>query len=233
MPAGGKRPAMACSVSRPMSPVRTIETSRQRSSSTIESSLRTSCRSQSGSAGWRTITSTSSIVNRSFVWTVRPSGAVPAAARRSAGIGAIGEPGCPPDLARPEVAHDRQEAADVIRVAVRDGGRIEAPDAVVTQDGADDAVADVERGRSRQSAGIDEQRRASGKPDQRGIALPHVQEGHVQRPVAARRDQARRLEEDPGGCGNAGSRRRSSRPEGRHVGPTVRSAASQARRGTR
>ena len=40
------------------------------------------------------------------------------------------------------------EAADVIRVAVRDGGRIEAPDAVVTQHGADDAVADVEGGRT-------------------------------------------------------------------------------------
>ena len=138
-----------------------------------------------------------------------PSGARAraAAARRTLAIGADRGTGMPSeDLARPEVAHDRQEAADVIRVAVRDGGRIEAPDAVVTQDGADDAVADVEGGRSRQSAGIDEQRRASGKPDQRGIALPHVHEGHVQRPVAARRDQARRLEEDPGRCGNARQR---------------------------
>ena len=49
------------------------------------------------------------------------------------------------DVTRPEVPDERREAADVVGVAVRDGSRVEPADAVVAQDGADDAVPDVER----------------------------------------------------------------------------------------
>ena len=66
-----------------------------------------------------------------------------------------------PHLARPELAEDRAGAADVIGIAVRQREVVEPPESGVAQDRRDDAVADVERGRRRQAAGVDQQRRAA------------------------------------------------------------------------
>ena len=60
-PGRSERSDQLRSTALPMSPVRSSDTSRHRSSSTSESSLRTFCRSQSAGGGWRAITSTPSI----------------------------------------------------------------------------------------------------------------------------------------------------------------------------
>ena len=89
----------------------------------------------------------------------------------------------------------------MIGVAVREDEGVEPPDAGNPKRRRNDAVADVEAGTARhEAAGIDEQRAAARKPDERCVALPHVEKRHVQPAVAAReRGERPGLRHDPDG----------------------------------
>ena len=104
-----------------------------------------------------------------------------------------------PHLARPELADDRESAAHVVGVAVRQREPIEPPETGGPDDRRHDAVADVERRSKREPAGIDEERRAMRKHDERGVALTDVDEGDVQPPVAPRVRKRPGIERDPRG----------------------------------
>src|SRR6266850_4459662 len=80
-----------------------------------------------------------------------------------------------PDMPRTEFLHDGARAADVIRIAMRQDEVVEATNARSTQDGSDDAIADVEGGRADESSGIEEQRRSLRQPDERRIALTDIE----------------------------------------------------------
>ena len=104
-----------------MSPVSSTDTSRQRSSSTSESSLRTFCRSQS--AGSRMPRDDVDAVDRDAIAAVdiRPPRAAPFRVATRSTVSGV-EPrhrNALPHLARPELAQDRGGAADVIGIAVR------------------------------------------------------------------------------------------------------------------
>ena len=175
-----------------MSPVSSTETSRHRSSSTIESSLRTRCRSQSAAPDAATIDLDA--VDRDAIAARRrsPSARRPPAppARSARQRLEARHRNALPHLARPELAHDRRGAADVIGIAVRQRDVVEPPEAGVAQHRRDDAVADVERRRRRRARRRRPAASRRAETDERGVALPDVDERDVQPAVAARRDAA-------------------------------------------
>ena len=115
-----------------------------------------------------------------------------ASARSACGRLVVGDRHTPPDSARREVAHQRPRAADVIRIAVRDGEVIERQQAARAERRPEDAIADVEVAARRHAARVDEQRAAVGKGHEHRVALTDVDHREVQPPVARRADAARR-----------------------------------------
>ena len=172
-----------------MSPVSSTETSRHRSSITIESSFRTLCRSQSGTSGCRTTTSTSSNTVRSPVLTLTHVDAnrLRLGSQRAQRLERRHHNPLP-HLARPKLANHRRGAADVIGIAVGQHDGVEPPDARGSQHRRDHAVADVEA-RPGQPAGVHEHGGAARKAHERGVALPDVEKRHVQPAVAPPRDE--------------------------------------------
>jgi hypothetical protein len=129
---------------------------------------------------------------------------------------------------RPANAHPREdgvEAADVVRVAVARDDVVEPRDAERPERLADDALADVEPLREERNAllpakglvetrapsRVDEHRLAAREAHERRVALPHVEEDHVE-PSVRCRTLGRRDEHRVGG-----DRRREAR--GRHREP--------------
>src|ERR1041385_8474242 len=102
-----------------------------------------------------------------------------------------------PDLTRPELIENRAGASDVIGVAVREDEIVQPTHTGGAQDWSDDAIADVERARARETTGIDEQRRTVREPDERRVALSDIEKRDVEAGVAAREKPRPGLTEDP------------------------------------
>ena len=210
---GRNRRATSRSTALPMSPVSSTDTSRQRSSSTIESSFRTFCRSQSAARGWRATTSTPSIDDAIAALDVRPAraGRLRRHAQRVERLEARHRNALP-DLARPELAQHRRGAADVIRIAVRQRERSRAAGTPASRStGATTRSPMSNDGRAGEAAGVDEQRRAARKATNAAVALADVEERDVQPAVAARGDQRARVGENPERRATAIAPRRATR----------------------
>ena len=171
-----------------MSPGRMNATSPTRTSSTIESSLRTFGRSQSGSGGLRTRTSRRPSAERLAGAALRSTGCrARSRGPRSRRSGSCAGTGMPSQISRGRKrAQDRRRAADVIGIAVREHERAEPGDAERPRRRQRHPAAEIER-RSRARR---RRRRATGAPsgglDQRRVPLADVEEDDA-RPTGGRR----------------------------------------------
>ena len=93
-------------------------------------------------------------------------------------------------------------------VALREDERAEAADTGDPKRRRDDAVADVETRTARdEAAGVDEQRGAVRKPEERRVALPHVEKRHVEPAVARGGCERPGLGDHPDGSAGGGHQR--------------------------